>query len=400
MKNISAVLTFLCVSLSVCPALKAMERTDLVLDRRGGQVRVLTEEGFEKAKRLQAFYDEQQKEKSVRFHKPPKEVSDEDLELARALSLSFVEPSESSEERALRLEEAAVEDAIRLSLSEISAQPIPLDDDLLREKNASPFQEPPKPTGNGGLGLSRSSPGPTPSREGEPKEDPRIAEATSLSLLEASAQPKFLLGEEDHPSYRFALLASNIEYEREQREAAQALREAEERELAEKKRKAEKRRCEARRFLDKEQEIREEQRNLLSSKLDEIRAERDRSLEEFLGDTSEGMEKHTRFDEKRRGFEVTAGALLDQMEALNPLNNQIHEEHIYLIRGGEPRYQAWMDGLSESFRFDYKRFLEGGDNQLPISPVPERASSPFLPSIPSSALPDPNSFFSSGEKDS
>ena len=409
MKNTSAVLKVFCATLVLCPTFKAMDldRTQIVLDRRGGQIRVLTEEGFEKAKRLQLFYDEQQKEKSVRFHQPPKEVSDEDLELARALSLSFVEPSESSKERALRLEEGDVEEAIRLSLSEISAQPIPLDDGLLREKNASPFRELPKFTGDESLGFSPSSRGSTPSQEVDRGEGLATVEENRLPV-QASPKPRSI----DDIFLDFALSRSAREHEDEEKEVLEAIRQAEEREQAEKKQKAHERRHKAYGFLSKERESRSLQRDLLFTERNELGSKIDKLREELstleniepelespkLGDMQLRVERREWLEKEIDKLQNESKGFYTKIMASFSLNDLIHDETKYLLDGGEPRYQDWMDGLSESFRSDYKRFLEDG-GQLPISPVPERVSSPFLPLIPSSALPNPDSLFSPKKED-
>ncbi len=324
MKKSPLILTMLCTNLILISSQNAMEG-QVVLDRRSApddgrpQILVLTEAGRRKAEFLQESYDQEKERRYNPFHS---EGLGEDPEL---------------------------KEAIRLSLEEQTLTPKDLT-------------------------SSTSS------------EDPELAEGIRLSLLENQTTPTVRstssrTNEEEDPLLKKALTESAQDYEYQQKKIA-------EKEEALEKERLQKKRDEFRKALEEETELRSAQKQSIFSLLSELGEERRRIRNKLPSSDSqqstEDFLKSIRLqDEGTREIDSQINSLHDKVSSFKEIDDLIHEEIIYLIRGGEPRELPWMQQLS---------FTQQGDTPLLSS------SSGSLPSIPSSALPNLNSSSSSTDK--
>ncbi len=442
MKNTSLVLTLLCTSLVWCSSQNAAEETEdgrFVLDTRPGQKLVLTEQGHAKALALQELYDQQQNQRNSSFTEPLKSTtekptdSDEDSELAGILGLT---PEYLKLSKALHLSFEKQLDTAHL-VPETNPQPKPSDIPypVLREKkdngpelNLSPLNDVPEinaakeqdiklkkvdehtelvaqlfdEKGKAWevyLSLIVSDPEiealeddeeKTKKRQAREEEKEKASENWSrLLTLHAAAEAELKeletkeasIGEDSDSELERALSASRQAHEEEQEKIAREIREAQ----AEEKRQAGERRAEARKVLEEEQEIRRVQKESLFSKISELDKEARRLSQESLAailNLEPGEEKWQLRDLLQQEADEASNTITllhREIEAFGPLDDQIQEEIIHLIRGGDPRNLPWKE--------EFPLILQGGASSFPSS---------SLPSIPSSALPKLNS---DGSKD-
>lgn len=318
MKKLPLILTILSTSLIWSSAQNAMEGRDhVVLDKRldptgKPQILVLTETGREKAMSLQRYYDEQRE----REHALPRhEASEDDPELA---------------------------EAIRLSLE------------------------------NQTLGLTNPT-------SAAISKDPEFEEAMRLSLkdqtpvlITRSTLP--IAKEEGDWLLNHVLSESAREYEEQQKKMA------EEKEALEKER-LNMRRDQVRKALKEEMELRSAQKKSIFSKMDQLKEQEWLIRNKFISlfsdsqlSTASLIENLQLQDKEIKEIEDQIRPLENEISLFEEIENLIHEEIIYLIRGGDPRVLPWMQNLTN-----------------PPIPQSEAGENSSLPPIPSSALPHFNS---------
>lgn len=317
MKKSPLILTILSTSLIWSSPQNAMEGRDhVVLDKRldptgKPQILVLTETGREKAMSLQRYYDEQRE----REHALPRhEASEDDPELAEAIRLSLENQTLclTNPTSAAISKDPEFEEAMRLSL-----------------KDQTPM------------------------------------------LITHSTLP--IVKEEGDQLFNYMLSVSAREYERQQKKIVEE-KEALEKKVAQNKRKK------AMKALEEETAIRSAQKHSIISKIDELIEKKKHIAEEFaiLVNDSQSLEATRKInqleDEDIKNINDQISNLSNEISSFREIDNLIHEEIIYLIRGGDPRVLPWMQNLTN-----------------PPIPQSEAEENLLFPPIPSSALPHFNS---------